>query len=150
MWQKLTIDWPCALGDWLWAVLVLAPALFLDRLTWRNAMLWALRLAMLWVLVHYAVEIASLDLTFLFTLDATVYWEAGAMLIMLTARGLPRQMLGAATRFLVQTVRVRLLRFARRARRTRSMILGARPPQPDRGEDEGGLAWTFAAAGAFA
>ena len=25
-WQKLTIDWPCALGDWLWAMLVVAPA----------------------------------------------------------------------------------------------------------------------------
>ncbi len=35
LWQKLTVDWLCMLGDWLWAVLVVAPAALLDRLTFR-------------------------------------------------------------------------------------------------------------------
>jgi len=143
MWQKLTIDWPCALGDWLWAVLVIAPARFLDRLTWRSALRLTARLVLAYILVRLAMEcmeIGFFDVGFLFTLDAAFYWEAGAMLMLLTARSLPRQMLGLASRFLARTVRTRLLRFARRPVRH----------IPDRGEDEGGLAWTFAGARALA
>lgn len=33
LWQKLTIDWPCAFGDWLWAALMVGPAAWLDKLT---------------------------------------------------------------------------------------------------------------------
>jgi len=35
LWQKWTIDRPAALGDWLWDVLVVQLAAFLDRLTLR-------------------------------------------------------------------------------------------------------------------
>ena len=36
LWQKWTIDKPAALGDWLWDVLVVQLAAFLDRLTLRR------------------------------------------------------------------------------------------------------------------
>ena len=36
LWQKWTIDKPAALGDWLWDVLVMQVAAFLNRLTWRQ------------------------------------------------------------------------------------------------------------------
>jgi hypothetical protein len=35
-WKKWTVDRPAALGDWLWAVLVVELAALLDRLTWRQ------------------------------------------------------------------------------------------------------------------
>lgn len=37
LWQKWTIDKPAILGDWLWDVLVVQMAAFLDRLTLRRA-----------------------------------------------------------------------------------------------------------------
>jgi hypothetical protein len=37
LWQKWTIDKPAILGDWLWDVLVVQLAAFLDRLTLRRA-----------------------------------------------------------------------------------------------------------------
>ena len=37
LWQKWTIDKPAILGDWLWHVLVVQLAAFLDRLTVRRA-----------------------------------------------------------------------------------------------------------------
>ena len=37
-WQKLTIDWPCALGDWLWAMLVVEPARLIDGITRRRVL----------------------------------------------------------------------------------------------------------------
>ena len=37
LWQKWTIDKPAILGDWLWDVLVVQLAAFLDRLTVRRA-----------------------------------------------------------------------------------------------------------------
>ena len=37
LWQKWTIDRPAILGDWLWDVLVVQLAAFLDRLTVRRA-----------------------------------------------------------------------------------------------------------------
>jgi hypothetical protein len=36
LWKKWTIDKPAALGDWLWDVLVVQLAAFLDRLTLRK------------------------------------------------------------------------------------------------------------------
>ena len=35
-WRKWTVDRPAALGDWLWAILVVELAALLDRLTWRQ------------------------------------------------------------------------------------------------------------------
>ncbi|HEY1589804.1 MAG TPA: hypothetical protein VGG00_08720, partial [Rhodanobacter sp.] len=41
LWRKLTIDWPCVLGDWLWLNLVVAVAVFLGQLTFRRVVLFA-------------------------------------------------------------------------------------------------------------
>jgi hypothetical protein len=36
IWRKWTVDKPAAFGDWLWEMLVVEPAAFLDRLTFRK------------------------------------------------------------------------------------------------------------------
>jgi hypothetical protein len=137
-WQKLTIDWPCALGDWLWAMLVVALAAWLERLTWRQALRLVATFAMLVVFFYLLKEapgfIGALDLGFLFTLDATVYWEAGALLMLLTARGLSRQMLETTARLAMRGLRAmptRLNRFARRARRSRAATSHMPPPSQE-------------------
>jgi len=102
LWQKLSIDWPCALGDWLWAVLMMAPAIWLDKLTWRRARHIALRCAILVLLLMCVQQIVAMDMTFLFAIDAAT-WELLAAVAFLAARGQ-----------LIQTVRVttRLFDFA--------------------------------------
>src|SRR4051812_14069742 len=84
--QKLTIDWPCAFGDWLWALLVVAPAAWLDRLTWRRVRHIALRCAVLVLLLMCFQQIVAMDMTFLFTIDAAT-WELLATVAFLVARG---------------------------------------------------------------
>ena len=51
LWQKWTIDKPAILGDWLWDVLVVQLAAFLDRLTLRRAI--ALIPGVILVLAYY-------------------------------------------------------------------------------------------------
>jgi len=120
LWQKLTIDWPCALGDWLWANFVVAPASFLDWLTLRRAARIVLQIALFVALLVYFQQIFPTDLTFLFTMDANVYLDVFVAIFVLVARGQLRQLLRAAAGRLSQSLQRRakvLLRFAARQRR---------------------------------
>lgn len=140
LWQMLTIDWPCALGDWLWAVLVMAPVLWLDRLTWRKARHLAIRLlvvAVFLICIHYVFNMA--EAAMVLTIDGAT-WEIGAALAMMAARGFAIQ----GARFAVHTVRrglrsgaVRVQRFARRQRRS----VWRRADPPPQSDDEPGAAW---------
>ena len=149
-WQKLTIDWPCALGDWLWAVLVVAPASFLDWLTFRRAARIVLQIVLWAVLLMYFEQIVSLDLTFLFAIDAATYLEIAAALFVLIAHGHVRRVLTAMVRSMrlsVQTWSKNLQGFATRQRRNanamRRKMGGGVPKQSD---DEP-AAWRDAAYG---
>jgi hypothetical protein len=142
LWRKLTVDWPCALGDWLWATLVVAPAAFLDCLTYRSVFKMALRIGFFAVLLFYFQEIVSFDLTFLFYIDVTAYPEIAATLFVLVAAGFAGRTLGGAARFarpIVLGWSKTLLRFGTRQRRTRAMRHNAENPKaPD---DEPAAAW---------
>jgi hypothetical protein len=124
-WQKLTIDWPCALGDWLWANIVIAPAEFLDRLTLRGVARFVLQSVIFVVLLTYFEQVASLDLTFLFYVDANVYLDVFAAIFILVARGLLLHMLKLATRIVWQSIQYRskkLPRFGIRQRRNANAL----------------------------
>ena len=71
LWQKLTIDWPCALGDWLWATFIVALAAFLDRLTFKRVVL----LVVLILATYAFLQLASLDLAFVWGMDVTFYFD---------------------------------------------------------------------------
>jgi hypothetical protein len=120
LWQKLTIDWPCALGDWLWANLVMAPAIFLDRLTLRRAARIVLQIALFATLLVFFRQIVPTDSTFLFTMDANVYLDVFVAVFVFVARGQLRQMLRAVavkTSQSLQNGAKPLLRFGARQRR---------------------------------
>src|SRR6185295_6220742 len=82
LWQKLTIDWPCALGDWLWAALVVAPARVIDGLTRRRV----LHILGFILLLIFFQQVVMFDLTFLFGLDLGLMMEVAAAVFVLTAR----------------------------------------------------------------
>jgi len=120
LWQKLTIDWPCALGDWLWANFVVAPAIFLDGLTFRRAARIVLQIALFATLLVFFRQIVPVDATFLFTMDANVYLDLFVAIYILVARGQLPQMLRAVavkTSQSLQNGAKAPLRFAARQRR---------------------------------
>jgi hypothetical protein len=143
-WQKLTIDWPCALGDWLWAVLVVAPAAFLDRLTLRRVVRMVLQIALWAILLMYFEQIVSLDLTFLFAIDAATYLEIAAAIFVLVAQGhLRRALQGTARSFrLGLQNRTRIpLRFGTRQRRNTNAMRRKTGDGTDRQSDDEPAVW---------
>jgi hypothetical protein len=51
-WRKWSVDRPAALGDWLWRILVVELAAFLDRLTWRQVIAFVPVLILLLAYAH--------------------------------------------------------------------------------------------------
>src|ERR1700744_2441756 len=81
-WQKLTIDRPCALGDWLWAMLVVEPARLIDGITRRRV----LHIMGLILLVIFFQQVVAMDLVFLFGVDLGLLMEVSAAVIILISR----------------------------------------------------------------
>jgi len=122
LWQKLTIDWPCALGDWLSLYVVQGTAEFLRRLTFRLA----LRIAFIILLLVYFQHVVALDLAFLFYIDVASLPEIAAGLFAVVAAGFAGRALAAAARAarpLLRNVASTWARFGSRQPRT------ARPPR---------------------
>ncbi|HET7086073.1 MAG TPA: hypothetical protein VFI23_14960 [Rhizomicrobium sp.] len=126
--QKLTIDWPCALGDWLWLMLVVEPARMIDKINRRRV----LHLIGIVLLLLFFQQVVALDLTFLFGVDLGLLMEISAAVFILVAREQGKAVL-ITVRQKLTLARPRLMRaFRRGARRIRSAI---RPPAPPTDDD---------------
>jgi hypothetical protein len=132
-WQKLTIDWPCALGDWLWVLLVVEPARLIDGLTRRRV----LHIIGLILLVIFFQQVVAMDLTFLFGVDLGLLMEVSAAVFILVARQQIKTTVLVVRRSLL-LAKPGLLRTGRRgARRVRRAMRTLWPPKSS---DEDGLA----------
>jgi hypothetical protein len=89
LWQKMIIDWLCALGDWLWANLVVALATFLRRLTFRRIVLFA----GLAVLTIAFAQVFTADIAIIFAGDMMLYFDIASMVMFIVARQRLRQIL---------------------------------------------------------
>jgi hypothetical protein len=138
LWRKLTIDWPCALGDWLWAVLVVAPAAFLDRLTFKRVVL----LVILALAIIAFLQIASIDLAVVWGMDVSFYFDVLIAVMLITARTRARQMLlvvGRKIRQLTFTVSAIVGQYRNRGRQRRdasAMLRKRGSRNPKRSDDE--------------
>jgi hypothetical protein len=112
LWQKLTVDWPCTVGDWLWAKVVMGMVAFLERLTIKRIIL----VAGLLVLIFGFAQIFSIDLAFAFAADTIAYFDIASAVLLVVAQGHIRHAL-KAIRQTAQKVPIRLLRFCARQRR---------------------------------
>jgi hypothetical protein len=130
-WQKLTIDWPCVLGDWLWAMLVVQPARLIDGLTRRRV----LHVIGLVLLVLFLQQVVAMDLTFLFGVDLGLLMEVSAAVFILVARQQIKTTV-AVIRRSPMLVKARLLSGYRRSvRQVRRAVRGLVPPS---NEDQDG------------
>lgn len=78
-WQKWTIDKPAMLGDWLWNVLVVQFAAFLDGLTWRQIVTW---IPVIILLLAYSHDI-PVSPALVFVGDLLAYVDIFAVLLLL-------------------------------------------------------------------
>jgi hypothetical protein len=138
-WQRLSVDWPCALGDWLWAVLVVAPPRYFGTLTRRKL----LHLFGILLLLFFFQYVAMLDLTFLFAMDLGLLMEVSAMVFVLTLRD-GVQATFAKVKQGIAPARLRMMRVVRRAgRAARHAAKALKPPAED--DERGAFALRLAA-----
>jgi hypothetical protein len=131
-WQKLTIDWPCALGDWLWVMLVVEPARLIDGLTRRRV----LHIIGLILLVIFFQQVVAMDLTFLFGVDLGLLMEVSAAVFILVARQQIKTTVLVIRRNLVSAKPTLHQAYRRGARRVRRAVRTLWPPKSS---DEDGL-----------
>jgi hypothetical protein len=123
-WTKLTIDWPCALGDWLWAMLVVEPVRLMDKITRRRVLQF---IGFLLLLLFYR-QVVMLDLTFLFGVDLGLLMEVAAAIFILAVRNGGKAPV-AVTRQCLVSARTRVTHALRRgARRVRHAVRRLIPP----------------------
>ena len=130
LWQKLTIDWPCALGDWLWAALVVAPAKVIDGLTRRRV----LHILGFILLLIFFQQVVMFDLTFLFGLDLGLLMEVASAVFVLTARNQARTLVDISWRSLKAVAQI-----VRRGRVRETVTRACRALLPPKNDDEDGL-----------
>jgi hypothetical protein len=82
-WWKLTVEWPGALGDWLWKYLVTMPVASLKEMTLRRIF----TILAMAVLVTMFAQIAAGDLAYLLAGDMLTYLEAATIVWLLGVRG---------------------------------------------------------------
>jgi hypothetical protein len=110
MWQRLwrtwTIDKPAALGDWLWEILVVELAAFLDRLTLRQVIAF---IPVVILIVAYAHSI-PLPPELMLVGDLLAYIDVFSMILLLSLLGRAATIL-----YVVRQAAEQLLRLIRHA-----------------------------------
>ena len=142
-WWRWTVERPAALGDWLWLVLVVLPADFLDRLTFRKVVALLLPLAILTIAFAHNVPLPP---EVLFLGDAFAYLDVLTILLMLAALGRARQLLyvvhialANAARSLAKALVPETRRTDARHRRARDEGGRKRPPRGSTGSEGDGF-----------
>jgi hypothetical protein len=121
-WWTWTVERPAAFGDWLWLILVVLPAEFLDRLTLRKVIAF-LPLAIFAIAFAHNIPLPP---EVVFVGDALAYLDILTILFLLTAIGragtllyFVRQAVGSMARWLAQTLPVMVRRSDSRHSRAR-------------------------------
>ena len=136
LWQKLTIDWPCVLGDWLWNNFILAIVGFLNRLTIRRIVIFVGVL----LIAAAAAQLLTADLAIVFAGDAMFYFEIATAVYLVAARGHALRGLQIASRVIrqaLQNLTNMFSRFGGRQRRNANAVrrkVGT--DSPKRSDDE--------------
>jgi len=130
LWQKLTIDWPCLLGDWLWLNLLSMPMQTLSRMRRRHI----LHLVGIILLLIFLQQVILMDMTFLFGLDLGLLMEVSAAIFVLSLR--------EQVRVTINKVHVAVVRQVMRLRPHARQIVtrAARTLLPQKSDDGDGIA----------
>jgi hypothetical protein len=137
-WWKLTVDWPCALGDWLWAYLAAPLLASLERLTFKRV----IYLAAVTLAIMAFAQIVSIDLAFMWAGDVAFYFELTSAVMFFVVRGHIRQTVPVMVqkiRAAAQGVMVFIRRYggiARQWRNANALRRKGRGERPKQSDDE--------------
>ncbi len=81
-WKNISIDWPCAVGDWLWLNLVLMPLRTISNIKRRQL----LQILVFVVLLIFLQQVLIMHLTFLFGVDLDLLMEVSGAIFVLSLR----------------------------------------------------------------
>jgi hypothetical protein len=144
LWRNLTIEWPAHLYDWLWFLLVIRPAEFLNGLLIKH-IIWT---AGMLVLIVGFTQTFPIELAFIFAGDTMLYFEVVTSVMYFAAQARMRIAADAvkdATRRGLSRLSRAFARYlaAGRQRRNASALRRNRSSNdPPTSEDEPGLAWS--------
>lgn len=145
LWQKLSIDWLCALGDWLWANLVVPVRAGCRQVTVRRVVYFAALLAAIYVIGH----VATIDVAFWAAGDIAFYCEIMSAVFFVAVRGHARQMLYLARQKLAAAASrtaIVLRRLGARQRRNANALGRKRADSPPSDDEGAAFGWDFAPA----
>ena len=134
-WQKLTIDWPCRLGDWLWANIWVPLSTLPRQITFRRIVF----LAALLVAAVALAQFLTLDAAFFMAGDIAFYCEIVSAVMLIVVRGHTRHAFQLSKMALGRVTR-RAMSWCRRSIGARRRRGAARPALGDTGSDDDGLA----------
>lgn len=134
-WQKLTIDWPCMLGDWLWANIVVPLSTLPRQITFRRVIF----VAALLVAAVALAQFLTLDAAFFLAGDIAFYCEIFAAVMLIVVRGHVRHIVQASKIALGRATR-RAMGWCRRSIGARRRRGAAKPVVRDAGSDDDGIA----------
>jgi len=100
-WRKLTIDWPCMLGDWLWANIAMPFAALPRQMTVRRAIF----IAVLLVAAIGLAQLVTADAALFMAGDLAFYCEIASAVLFIVVRGHIRDFAHVAKAVLKQATR---------------------------------------------
>jgi hypothetical protein len=137
LWQKLTVDWPCTLGDWLWANIAVPLSTLPRQFTLRRVVY----LAALLVAAAALAQIFTADIAITMAGDIAFYCEIASVVMFIVVRGHIRQVVHVVRLALNRAVRRGTL-WCRQRVGTRRHRSGRKPTAGDaRSDDDGAAGW---------
>jgi hypothetical protein len=101
LWRKLTLGWPCILGDWLWANVAMPLFSLPKQITFRRAVF----LAAFAVAALAVAQVLTIDLALFMAGDIAFYCEIISVVMLIVVRGHIRHHVQMAKMALKQAMR---------------------------------------------
>jgi hypothetical protein len=143
-WQKLTVEWPCRLGDWLWANIAVPLSTLPRQMTLRRAIF----LAALLVAAIALAQLLTVDVAFYMAGDIAFYCEIASAVMFIVITGHIRHLAHVAKAAMNRAVR-RAAVWCRGRIGTRRHRSVRKPALGDAGSDDEGLAGWVARLAAY-
>ena len=134
-WQKLTVDWPCKLGDWLWANIVVPLSTLPRQITFRRIVF----LAALLVAAAALAQLVTADVAIYMAGDIAFYCEIVSAVMLIVVRGHIRHVFQLSKTLLNRVMRRAAIGWRRTARAWRQHSARKRA-LGDAGSDDDGIA----------
>ncbi|HEX4028634.1 MAG TPA: hypothetical protein VHX18_13520 [Rhizomicrobium sp.] len=134
-WQRLTVEWPCRLGDWLWANIAVPLSTLPRQMTLRRAIF----LAALLVAAIALAQLFTVDVAFYMAGDIAFYCEIASAVMFIVVRGHIRGFAHVAIAMLKQATR-RAAVWYRKSVGARRQRGAKKPALGDTGSDDDGIA----------